>query len=232
MFAVVLIAALHVPLVLMYHRVDVSSPADPMSQALTVSPEQFDAEMGALARDGLEAISVDQYVLRLKLREPTDRVVLVTFDDGYSDQYRYAVPILARYGYSGTFFVNTATIGRHNHLSWEQLRDMEDEGMSIEAHGVDHVDLAALPPARQEFEIDGCVASLREHLREPVVAFAYPSGAFDAVTMRIVASDGIALGFTTDPARRLWTNSPYDLSRIRIKRGLAPAQFAQLLGLP
>ena len=52
MFAVVLIAALHVPLVLMYHRVDVSSPADPMSQALTVSPEQFDAEMGVLARDG------------------------------------------------------------------------------------------------------------------------------------------------------------------------------------
>lgn len=216
----------------MYHRVDVSSPADPTSRALTVSPVQFDAEMDVLAREGLEAISVDQYLLRLKLHEPTDHVVLVTFDDGYSDQYRYAVPILARYGYAATFFVNTATIGRLNHLSWEQLRDMEDEGMSIEAHGVDHVDLAALPPARQAFEIDHCVAALREHLGEPVVAFAYPSGAFDAATMRIVAGTGMTFGFTTDPARRLWINSPYDLSRIRIKSGLAPAQFAQLLGLP
>jgi peptidoglycan/xylan/chitin deacetylase (PgdA/CDA1 family) len=232
MFAAVLIAALHVPLVLMYHRVDVSSPADPTSQALTVSPEEFDAEMAVLAHDGLEAISVDQYMLRLKLHEQTDRVVLVTFDDGYRDQYQYAVPILARYGYSATFFVNTATIGHHNHLSWDQLRDMEDQGMSIEAHGVDHVDLAALPPARQAFEIDHCVASLREHLRVPIVAFAYPSGAFDAATMRIVADSGMTFGFTTDPSRRLWTNSPYDLSRVRIKHGLAPAQFAQLLGVP
>ena len=232
MFAAVLIAALHVPLVLMYHRVDVSSPADPTSQALTVSPEQFDAEMAVLAREGLEAISVDQYVLRLRLHEPTDHVVLVTFDDGYSDQYLYAVPILARYGYSATFFVNTASIGRHNHLSWEQLRVMKDDGMSIEAHGVDHVDLAALPPARQAFEIGHCVAALREHLGEAVVAFAYPSGAFDAATMRIVADSGMTFGFTTDSARRLWANSPYDLSRIRIKRDLAPAQFAQLLGVP
>jgi peptidoglycan/xylan/chitin deacetylase (PgdA/CDA1 family) len=210
----------------------VSSPADPTSQALTVSPEQFDAEMAVLARDGLEAISMDQYMLRLKLHEQIDRVVLVTFDDGYSDQYQYAVPILARYGYSATFFVNTATIGRRNHLSWQQLRDMEDGGMSIEPHGVDHVDLAALPPERQAFEIGHCVASLREHLGEPIVAFAYPSGAFDAATMRIVAGSGMAFGFTTDPARRLWSNSPYDLSRVRIKRGLAPLQFAQLLGLP
>lgn len=232
MFAAVLIAALHVPLVLMYHRVDVSSPADPTSQALTVSPAQFDAEMALLARDGFQAISLDQYMLRLRLRQPTDHVVLVTFDDGYSDQYRYAVPILARYGYAATFFVNTATIGRRHHLSWDDLQDMEDEGMSIEAHGVDHVDLAALPPARQAFEIDQCIASLRRHLGEPVIAFAYPSGAFDAATMRIVAGSGMTFGFTTDPARRLWVNSPYDLSRIRIKRGLAPAQFASLLGLP
>ncbi len=232
MFAAVLIAALHVPLVLMYHRVDVSSPADPTSQALTVSPAQFDAEMGVLARDGWEAISMDQYTLRLKLHQPTDRVILVTFDDGYSDQYRYAVPILVRYGYSATFFVNTGTIGRHNHLNWEQLRNMQDQGMSIEAHGVDHVDLAALPPARQALEIDRCVASLRQHLGAPVIAFAYPSGAFDAATMRIVAGSGMTFGFTTDASRRLWTNSPYDLSRIRIGRGLASQQFAQLLGLP
>ena len=216
----------------MYHRVDVSSPADPTSQALTVSPEQFEAEMAVLARDGFEAISMDRYTVRLKLHRTTDRVVLVTFDDGYSDQYRFAVPILERYGYSATFFVNTGTIGRHNHLSWQQLRDMKDEGMSVEAHGVDHVDLAALTPARQTFEIDQCIASLRAHLGTEVIAFAYPSGAFDADTMRIVADSGMTFGFTTDASRRLWINSPYDLSRIRIKRGLAPAQFAQLLGLP
>src|SRR5579875_2843052 len=116
MFAAVLIAALHLPLVLMYHRVDVSSPADPTSQALTVSPSQFDAEMAVLARDGYAAISMDEYRLRLKRHQPTNRVVLVTFDDGYSDQYRFAVPILVRYGYSATFFVNTGTIGRQNHL--------------------------------------------------------------------------------------------------------------------
>jgi peptidoglycan/xylan/chitin deacetylase (PgdA/CDA1 family) len=231
MFAAVLIAALHLPLVLMYHRVDVSSPGDPTSQALTVTPAQFDDEMALLAHDGFEAISIDQYALRVKLHEPTDRVVLLTFDDGYSDQYRFAVPILARYGYSATFFVNTGSIGQRNHLSWQQLRDMQAGGMSIEAHGVHHVDLATLPVARQAFEIEQCIASLREHLGGPVVAFAYPSGAFDANTMRLVAGSGMEYAFTTDAARRLW-DSPYDLARIRIKRGLDAARFAQLLGLP
>jgi hypothetical protein len=64
-----------------------------------------------------------------------------------------------------------------------------------------------------------------------VLAFAYPSGAFDAETMRLVHASGLEFGFTTDAARR-WSDSPYDLSRIRIKSGLDPSLFAKLLGVP
>lgn len=212
----------------MYHRVDVWAPPDRISQALTISPRQFSDEMAQLALRGLRAVSLDEYYERLRQNRPLDRVVLVTFDDGYADQYEYAVPILKRYGFGATFFVNSGTVGAPRHLTWSELRAMRDAGMSIEAHGIDHVDLAALPPSRQAREIDGCIASLRLNLREPVLGFAYPSGAFDAETMRLVRESGIAFGFTTDAARR-WSDSPYDLARLRVENGLGTMQFDEMI---
>ena len=227
-----LLAVLNFPLVLMYHRVDVSSPGDRISRALTVSPKQFDDEMGLLARRGFTAVSLDRFYELAHAGRPLDRLVLVTFDDGYSDQYRYAVPILQRYHFAGTFFVNTGTIGDARHMNWQELQTMREAGMSIEAHGVDHVDLAALAPARQAAEIEKCVLTLEERLATPVRAFAYPSGAFDMATVDIVRQTGIAFAFTTDAFRMLQRGSPYELARVRVKSGLDDREFSELLPAP
>lgn len=227
--AVALLAVLNFPVVFMYHRVDVSSPGDRVSRALTVSPKQFDDEMALLARRGFTAVSLDRFYELARTGKPLDHLVLVTFDDGYRDQYEYAVPILERYHFAGTFFVNTGTIGDARHMSWQELQTMRDAGMSIEAHGVDHVDLAALAPAKQAVEIDRCVLTLEERLAEPVRAFAYPSGAFDLATVDIVRQAGVTFAFTTDAFRTLQRGSPYELARVRVKSGLDDREFMELL---
>jgi len=225
----ILAVLLAIPLVLMYHRVDVSSPGDRTSRALTVSPAQFAAELTYLHSKGLRTIGIDDLAREMADGRPLERAVLITFDDGYGDQFRYAFPILERFGDRATFFVNTGNVGKGQHLTWEELGVMGASGMSIECHGVDHRDLSSLDGERQRYEIDDCIASLQRRLHAAVRAYAYPSGAFDAQTIVIEEQAGLSFGFTTDPWFQTETGSPYQLTRLRVTGGMTPADFATLI---
>ncbi len=220
---------LAIPVILMYHRVDVSSPADRTSRALTVSPSQFEAELRYLHTQGLRTIGIDELERDVAEGRRPQRAVLITFDDGYGDQFRYAFPILQRFGDRAIFFVNTGNVGKARHLTWQEIDIMHRAGMSIECHGVDHVDLALLNAAAQQYQIDDCIRSLQGHLHDAVQAYAYPSGAFDAQTISIEERAGLLFGFTTDPAFRTQPNSPYELARLRVTSGMSDAGFAALI---
>lgn len=217
------------PAVLMYHRIDIAGPGDRISERLTVSPAQFAAELRVIHRIGVRTIDIGELTRDLAAGHTPARAVLLTFDDGYRDQFRYAFPLLERSGDRATFFVNTGTIGTPNHLTWREVETMWRAGMSIECHGVDHADLAILSIAVQSYEINGCLRALRAHLRSPVLAYAYPSGDFDAQTIELEQRGGLLLGFTTDPRFQTEARSPYQIVRIRIMSGIGDAYFASLL---
>jgi peptidoglycan/xylan/chitin deacetylase (PgdA/CDA1 family) len=226
---VLLAVVLAIPTVVMYHRVDFWAPSDAYSQRLTISPSQFAGELRDLRRLGLRTIGIDQLVRAAEKHQSPQRAVLLTFDDGYDDQFRYAFSILRRFGDRAAFFVNTATLGTPGHLTWPQVEAMSRAGMSIECHGVDHVDLASLADAEQAYQIDGCMRSLRARLHVPVLAFAYPSGDFDSETIRLERQAGVVLGFTTDPRFQRDALSPYEITRIRVKRGMSDVDFTALV---
>jgi peptidoglycan/xylan/chitin deacetylase (PgdA/CDA1 family) len=217
------------PVVLMYHRVDVSAPSDPISRALTVSPVQFAAELQYLHDKGLHTIGITELERDMREHRSLAHAVLLTFDDGYGDQFSYAFPILQRYGDVATFFVNVGSIGTPRHLSWVEVETMSRAGMSIGCHGVNHVDLSTLGTSAQSYQIDRCVEELGARLHSEVLAYAYPSGAFDAETIQLEQQAGLLFGFTTDPRFQTDTRSRYELTRRRIKSGMTGAEFAALL---
>lgn len=227
--ATLLAVLLAFPAVLMYHRVDVSAPSDYISQALTISPAQFAAELQYLHERGLHTVGIAELERDVRAHRSDPNAVLLTFDDGYSDQFRYAFRILQRFGDVATFFVNVGTIGTARHLSWDEVETMARAGMSIGCHGVDHVDLSALGTVAQTYQIDRCVKLLGEHLHGPVLAYAYPSGAFDSQTIRLEEYAGVVFGFTTDPRFQTDSQSPYELTRRRVRNGMTNADFAALL---
>lgn len=220
---------LAIPPVVMYHRVDPSSPADSVSQRLTISPAQFAGELRDIRRIGLRTIGIGEFVRDAQRGAAPQRAVLLTFDDGYSDQFHYAFPILQRFGDRAIFFINTGTIGTPRHLTWPEVELMAKAGMSIECHGVDHVDLGESNASRQTYQIERCIRALRAHLRESVQAFAYPSGDFDAQTIDIERQAGVLFGFTTDPRFQTDARSPYQIARIRVVNGMNDVYFAALL---
>lgn len=229
---VLLSVLLAFPVVVMYHRVDVTAPEDAISQRLTISPAQFANELRSIHRMGLRTVGIAELARAAKSHQSLPRAVLLTFDDGYSDQFQYAFSILQRFGDRGTFFVNTATIGTPRHLSWRDVEMMARRGMSIECHGVDHVDLATLAFAAQSFQIDRCVSELAAHLKAPILAYAYPSGRFDEKTVVLEREAGLLFGFTTDPRFQLDVRSPYEIARVRVMNGMSDSRFSELLERP
>ncbi|HVR47343.1 MAG TPA: polysaccharide deacetylase family protein [Candidatus Binatia bacterium] len=227
---VLLAVLLAFPTVLMYHRVDVSAPGDYISEALTVPPAQFAGELQYLHDQGLHTVGIAELDRDLREHRSVARDVLITFDDGYADQFSYAFPILQRYGDVATFFVNVGTIGTPRHMSWDQVETMSRAGMSIGCHGVTHVDLSELGASAQSYQIDRCVQTLSARLHSGVLAYAYPSGAFDAETITLEQQAGLIFGFTTDPRFQTDAQSPYELTRRRIKSGMTAADFAALFG--
>jgi peptidoglycan/xylan/chitin deacetylase (PgdA/CDA1 family) len=92
--------------VLMYHHVC------PHPGLVTVSPETFEEHMAYLARKQYRALAADEFLEFLQGQRALDsRSVLITFDDGYLDNYVYAWPILKRYGLKATIFAITSLVG-------------------------------------------------------------------------------------------------------------------------
>jgi peptidoglycan/xylan/chitin deacetylase (PgdA/CDA1 family) len=112
---------------------------------------------------------------------------LLTFDDGYRSNLEVAVPWLLRIGYPAVIFVPTDFIGGHNSFdadnepeemicSWEDLRELERSGVSVQSHGVGHRAFSELSRAEQDEELLRSKAVLEAGLGKSVEAFCFPYG--------------------------------------------------------
>jgi peptidoglycan/xylan/chitin deacetylase (PgdA/CDA1 family) len=96
-------AARAVP-VLTYHHVS------PMADALTVSPDNFADQMAMLAREGYTTLGTDAFSRYLAGEPAPDRSVVLTFDDGYLDNWVHAHPALAKHGFNAVGFLVSAWV--------------------------------------------------------------------------------------------------------------------------
>ena len=82
------------------------------------------------------------------------KVVILTFDDGYKSQYSNAKPILDKYGFKATFSIVCNYVGNgDNRMTWEEIKSLQQEGHNIASHTMNHDDLSKLPPQTVEYEV-------------------------------------------------------------------------------
>lgn len=179
--------------ILVYHIVRPSYPTDSEAvRRLAVTPEIFDAEMKYLGNSGYHVIRFSDLDAHLKEgRLLPDKPVVLTFDDGWRDQYKYAFPILKKYQYPTTFFVFTNAIGRKAFLSWDELREMSASGMTVGGHTRSHPYLTRIRSSAVLWdEIYGSKLLLEKKLGVTVSQFAYPFGMYNASTTALVENAG------------------------------------------
>jgi peptidoglycan/xylan/chitin deacetylase (PgdA/CDA1 family) len=173
--------SLRVP-ILVYHSVMPHHRGQSAEQrALDVDDSVFVAQMRYLVDNGYPVVSFGALVDALEGRDTLpNRAVVITFDDGWENQYLHAFPILRRFGLTATFFVFTTPIGTDSKLmTWEQLRELQAAGMTIGSHTRTHPILPDYHAALHN-EVVMSRADIAQQLGHAPDFFAYPFGAWDA----------------------------------------------------
>ncbi len=158
---------------LCYHEVTPGRENDCMN----VKPEVFRRHIREFKEAGYVFIHVgDLQNLAAGLAQLPGKALLITFDDGYADNYHYAYPVLREEQVPGTFFVVSSTIGKENRMTAGQLLEMQANGMMIGSHTVNHENLTGMSAKEIDFELRTSKETLEKILGKPVCALAYPTG--------------------------------------------------------
>jgi peptidoglycan/xylan/chitin deacetylase (PgdA/CDA1 family) len=205
--------SLRVP-ILVYHSVMPHHPGQSAEQrALDVADSVFVAQMRYLVDGGYHVVSFGALVDALEGRDTLpNRAVVITFDDGWENQYRHAFPILRRFRLTATFFVFTTPIGKDDKLmTWDQLRELQAAGMTIGSHTRTHPVLPDYHAALHN-EVVMSRADIAEHLGRAPDFFAYPFGEWDAESAAWARKAGYRAARTYRGGA--W-NAPADLYHLR-----------------
>ncbi|WP_088186590.1 polysaccharide deacetylase family protein [Desulfosporosinus sp. FKA] len=209
--------------VLMYHSIK-TLPGN----SLGVPVKQFAEEMSWLHRHGYNSITpTDLYVALINQKPVPEKSILLTFDDGYSDNFNSAWPILRQNGFKATFFIITDSVGA-GMMNWDQLNDLIKQGNTVESHTVHHLDLSTLSENQQNLELKVSKQELESHLGINVQSLCFPSGKFNRTTLALMPKVGYKLGFTTKPGRVHLGDNILTLKRERIYGGMSLASFQSL----
>ena len=201
-------------LVLNYHMVN------SMFISLAVEPSDFDWQMKYLVDHGYHSITPDElYAFLAGKGSLPDRPVLITFDDGYVDNYTNAYPILKKYDLKATIFIVTGFVSnRKGYLTWDQLREMEQNGITAQSHTVTHAPLPELPDDRIREELVESKRKAEAELGHPVEYIAYPTGVHDLHIVGIAKEAGYKGGFTVKYGNVDRASNIYALERVPVFR--------------
>jgi peptidoglycan/xylan/chitin deacetylase (PgdA/CDA1 family) len=174
-------------------------------------------------------------------RLPPARSVIITFDDGYADNYDRAFPVLRRYRFPATVFLVSGAIGGDASwtddpplsgrplLSEAQLEEMLRAGIEVGAHTRTHPSLLELSAPDREREVQGAREDLQRRFGQVIRTFAYPFGDYDADVARVV----LRAGFDAACCSRSGVNDPatppFELRRVEVRGTDSLYRFALMV---
>ena len=219
--------------ILMYHYISDPPPdADVYRVDLSVRPRDFEDQLAYLKEAGYTSITLEDLYYYMKEGRPLPpKPIILTFDDGYVDNYLYAFPLLRQYGFKGTFFVITSFVdeGRGGYVSWDQLRIMHEQGMDIQSHSRTHIDLRKQSKAELVWQIVGSREAIEAQLGKEVHFFAYPFGRYDWNAIQVLYTGGYWGAVTTEGGADHNSNAPFVRRRVRIHGGDGLDKFIDVL---
>ena len=209
--------------ILMYHHIEDPPPdADAMRRDLSVSPEIFEAQLRYLKQAGYESITLNDLALHLTMGKPLPpKPIIFTFDDGYTDAYTNAFPLLQRFGFRGTFFVISEPVDARDpdFISWAEVEEMHAAGMSFEPHSYNHPDMRNRGFDFVVFQILAPKEAIEARTGEACRFFAYPAGRYDQFVIDVLRSANFWGAVLTEQGATHGSDELFTLRRIRVHGG-------------
>lgn len=180
--------------------------------AYDITPELLEEQLKYIRDHGYTTITFADVIANFEHGTPLPpKPVILSFDDGWRNEYEHAFPLLKKYNMKGTFFIFTNPINRKEHwMTWDEIKEMEAAGMEIGGHSRTHPMLTKIETdAALDKEISGSKKIIENHLGHPIYAFAYPFGLENERVRGAVGRAGyvvartLSSGVWNDPAHAL-----------------------------
>jgi len=207
--------------ILAYHKVDTRLELG----GTMISPKRFAAHLDYFKRNGFQTVTFSQAVEIMRRGAGAEKKYLcLTFDDAYEGLYLHAFPLLKEYGFTATVFAVTDYVGKPNdwdinwgglkfeHLTWEQMREMQGSGIEFGSHAKSHRDLRFLTPEQLREELAGSRQAMEQNLGAPVTAFSYPFGLYNEKVKQAALDAGYLSACSFSPGIK---NSEIDFYALR-----------------
>jgi peptidoglycan/xylan/chitin deacetylase (PgdA/CDA1 family) len=201
--------------IIMYHQIE-AMPIDGSSflKGLYVTPEIFEEQLAYLVKKNYKSITPHELYDQLNLAtNPSQKSVMLTFDDSTKSQYENGYRLLKKYGLTGVFYVVT---GR-SFITYDQLREMSNSGMIIDSHTSTHPDLTKVyNTSTLSTEIVGSRNTLRGATGQEVLSIAYPGCVIDSKGYPYVKEAEYLLGVSCGRSIDHILKNRLSLSRVHI----------------
>ncbi len=232
--------------VLMYHHINPHR-----GDMVTVRPEVFEGQMEYLAEAGYKSLNIDELISYINGKLAlSQKAVVVTFDDGWLDNYIYAFPALKKYTINATVFVITdrterasgkktespAIVPTHNEskllieknedykvvLNWELIKEMSDSGIvEIYSHTKSHARCDRLSKSELLEELSESKKTIEKRLGKPCPYLCWPYGKYNETALRIAREAGYKAIFTTNHGIVKKDSDPFAIKRVVVKDSVA-----------
>jgi len=220
------------PRILMYHMISKHHNTTTF-RGLRVPPDHFEQQLRYLVKNGWTFMTMAE--LAASKGQHGKKVVVLTFDDGYADNYYEAFPIMQRYGAKGTLYLvvdrhnrdwstykkahhDTGELAKEPKLSDEQVREMLDSGLfELGGHTLTHANLNRLSAEERAREIGKSRHILERRFKTPVKSFAYPFGIYSEADVAAAKAAGYDNAVTTvDGVETCLLARPFELRRVKV----------------
>lgn len=227
--------------ILMYHYIS-EPPADshPYRLGNSLAPETFAAHLDYLQEKGYSTIPLKDLISHLATGQPDlpEKPIVLTFDDGYEDNYINALPALVERDMTGTFFVITDFVDQAetdetyiNYANWDQLKEMADAGMEIGSHSRNHPNLAGKDLDYLVWQALGSQEAIEANIGDHPHILSYPAGSYDQLVIDVFRSAHFWGAVTTKQGvmQSSEGDDPFGLKRVRISNTTGVPQLDALL---
>lgn len=211
--------------VLYYHSVKESADNE-----VTISPQMLKTQLKYIKDQGYITLTLSELKNYILNNSPIpEKSIVITFDDGYMDNYSSAFPILKDFNMVATIFCITSNLDGSYYLSENAIKEMSNYGIDIQSHTITHPQLNKLTYNEQLTELKGSKKTLEYITGKKIDSIAYPYGDFNEETIKAAKNAGYTLGFTTKRGLSDRNDNPLKLDRIYISSKYSMDTFKEIL---
>lgn len=216
--------------VLYYHSIGDDGNGD----ELVVPTDKFKEQMKYLKDNNYHTLSMDEFYDYVKNGDKVpENAILITFDDGFKNNYENAYPVLKEYGFKATIFVITAMVDEVDlYLITDQIKELSKNNIDIGSHTVNHENLSSTSKENTKKTLRDSKEFLEKIIGKPVNSIAYPFGVYDVGTIDSVKESGYTIGFTTDMGWAKGKTDEYNVKRVYVNATKDMDVFKERLSNP